>query len=136
MSNAENGARIKAWAGSGVGSGIVKNITFKNFIESKVDSPIVIDQVLSFLPLLSSFESLILMTCNLSAMKPPIAIVRNSLQTHTFKMSGSPSESPVFSLATIALHVPSVLPEQGAAPPSPHSIVRPVAGAAISTSTR
>ncbi|KAJ7676079.1 glycoside hydrolase family 28 protein [Mycena polygramma] len=44
MSNAQNGARIKAWAGSGVGSGIVKNITFNNFIESKVDNPVVIDQ--------------------------------------------------------------------------------------------
>ncbi|KAJ6460696.1 glycoside hydrolase family 28 protein [Mycena vitilis] len=44
MSNAENGARIKAFAGSGVGSGIVKNITFENFIESKVDNPVVIDQ--------------------------------------------------------------------------------------------
>ncbi|KAF7365548.1 putative exopolygalacturonase X [Mycena venus] len=44
MSNAQNGARIKAWAGSGVGSGIVKNVTFMNFIESKVDNPVVIDQ--------------------------------------------------------------------------------------------
>lgn len=44
MSNAQNGARIKAWAGPGVGSGIVKNITFKNFIESNVDNPVVIDQ--------------------------------------------------------------------------------------------
>ncbi|KAF9460727.1 glycoside hydrolase family 28 protein [Collybia nuda] len=44
MSNAQNGARIKAWAGPNVGSGIVKNVTFINFIESKVDHPIVIDQ--------------------------------------------------------------------------------------------
>lgn len=44
MSNAQNGARIKAWAGSGVGSGIVNNIVFENFIVSKVDNPIVIDQ--------------------------------------------------------------------------------------------
>ena len=44
MSNAENGARIKAFAGSGVGSGIVNNITFSNFIESAVDDPVVIDQ--------------------------------------------------------------------------------------------
>ncbi|KAG6813759.1 hypothetical protein H0H92_007711 [Tricholoma furcatifolium] len=44
MSDAENGARIKAWAGPDVGSGLVKNITFLNFIESKVDSPVVIDQ--------------------------------------------------------------------------------------------
>ncbi|KAF9012593.1 glycoside hydrolase family 28 protein [Cyathus striatus] len=44
MSNAANGARIKAWAGQNVGSGIVKNVTFENFIESKVDNPVVIDQ--------------------------------------------------------------------------------------------
>ncbi|KAK7035766.1 putative exopolygalacturonase X [Favolaschia claudopus] len=45
MSNAGNGARIKAWAGPNVGSGIVKNVTFENFIESNVDNPVVIDQV-------------------------------------------------------------------------------------------
>lgn len=45
MSNAQNGARIKAWAGPNVGSGIVKNVTFTNFIESKVGNPVVIDQV-------------------------------------------------------------------------------------------
>ncbi|PAV24275.1 glycoside hydrolase family 28 [Pyrrhoderma noxium] len=44
MSNAQNGARIKCWAGSGVGSGIVKNITFEHFIEDDVDHPVVIDQ--------------------------------------------------------------------------------------------
>ncbi|KAF7357457.1 Protein kinase domain-containing protein [Mycena sanguinolenta] len=44
MSNAENGARIKAFAGSGVGSGMVNNITFSGFIESAVDNPVVIDQ--------------------------------------------------------------------------------------------
>ncbi|TRM68985.1 glycoside hydrolase family 28 protein [Schizophyllum amplum] len=44
MSNAQNGARIKAWAGPDVGSGIVRNITFQNFIESEVDNPVVIDQ--------------------------------------------------------------------------------------------
>ncbi|KAL0961308.1 hypothetical protein HGRIS_006267 [Hohenbuehelia grisea] len=44
MSNAQNGARIKAWAGPGVGSGLVKNITFQNFNVDKVDNPIVIDQ--------------------------------------------------------------------------------------------
>ncbi|KAF7294697.1 Protein kinase domain-containing protein [Mycena indigotica] len=44
MSNAQNGARIKCWAGAGVGSGIVKNITFENFSEIKVDNPVVIDQ--------------------------------------------------------------------------------------------
>ncbi|KAJ7062368.1 pectin lyase fold/virulence factor [Mycena amicta] len=44
MSNAQNGARIKCWAGSGVGSGIVKNITFSGFIESKVDNPVIIGE--------------------------------------------------------------------------------------------
>ncbi|KDQ56478.1 glycoside hydrolase family 28 protein [Jaapia argillacea MUCL 33604] len=44
MANAENGARIKAFAGPNVGSGIVKNITFQNFVEFNVDYPIVIDQ--------------------------------------------------------------------------------------------
>ncbi|KAI0087084.1 glycoside hydrolase family 28 protein [Irpex rosettiformis] len=44
MSNAQNGARIKAWAGKNVGSGIVKNITFSFFTESNVDNPVVIDQ--------------------------------------------------------------------------------------------
>lgn len=45
MSNAQNGARIKAWAGEGVGSGLVKNITFDGFVETNVDNPVVIDQV-------------------------------------------------------------------------------------------
>ncbi|KAF7353683.1 Protein kinase domain-containing protein [Mycena venus] len=44
MSNAQNGARIKAWAGPNVGSGIVKNVTFENFVEFNVDNPVVIDQ--------------------------------------------------------------------------------------------
>ncbi|EIM80548.1 glycoside hydrolase family 28 protein [Stereum hirsutum FP-91666 SS1] len=44
MTNTENGARIKAWAGPDVGSGIVKNITFDHFFETKVDNPIIIDQ--------------------------------------------------------------------------------------------
>ncbi|KAJ3514488.1 hypothetical protein NLJ89_g2349 [Agrocybe chaxingu] len=44
MANAQNGARIKAWAGPNVGSGIVKNITFQNFIETAVDNPVIIDQ--------------------------------------------------------------------------------------------
>ncbi|KAJ7863468.1 glycoside hydrolase family 28 protein [Mycena olivaceomarginata] len=47
MINSGNGARIKAWAGSGVGSGIVKNITFTDFVDSKVDLPITIDQCYS-----------------------------------------------------------------------------------------
>jgi len=45
MTNAQNGARIKAWAGPNVGGGIVKNVTFDGFVESKVDNPVVIDQV-------------------------------------------------------------------------------------------
>jgi galacturan 1,4-alpha-galacturonidase len=44
MTNAQNGARIKAWAGQKVGSGIVKNITFENFFETAVDHPVIIDQ--------------------------------------------------------------------------------------------
>ncbi|KAJ3835545.1 pectin lyase fold/virulence factor [Lentinula raphanica] len=44
MSDAENGARIKAFAGDNVGSGMVQNITFQNFVVSDVDNPVVIDQ--------------------------------------------------------------------------------------------
>lgn len=47
MSNAENGARIKCWAGANVGSGIVRNVTFEHFMESNVDNPLIIDQVRS-----------------------------------------------------------------------------------------
>ena len=32
MSDAENGARIKAFAGPNVGSGIVKNVTYNHFV--------------------------------------------------------------------------------------------------------
>lgn len=52
MSNAQNGARIKAWAGAGVGSGIVKNVTFDLFFETDVDNPTIIDQVRTSFPLL------------------------------------------------------------------------------------
>ena len=45
MSDAQNGARIKCWAGQNVGSGIVQNITFENFVEDAVDNPVIIDQV-------------------------------------------------------------------------------------------
>ncbi|KAF8489679.1 glycoside hydrolase family 28 protein [Gautieria morchelliformis] len=44
MTNAQNGARIKCWAGSNVGSGSVKNVTFVDFIETNVDNPLIIDQ--------------------------------------------------------------------------------------------
>ncbi|KAJ7505741.1 pectin lyase fold/virulence factor [Mycena galericulata] len=42
--NAQNGARIKAFAGPGVGSGSVKNVTFSHFIETAVGNPVIIDQ--------------------------------------------------------------------------------------------
>jgi galacturan 1,4-alpha-galacturonidase len=58
ISDAENGARIKCWAGSGVGSGIVKNITFENFVVDAVDNPVVIDQV-SLPLLLETYSGLI-----------------------------------------------------------------------------
>jgi galacturan 1,4-alpha-galacturonidase len=48
MYNAENGARIKAFAGPGVGSGIVKNVSFSFFTEGNVDSPLIIDQVRTY----------------------------------------------------------------------------------------
>ncbi|TDL16537.1 glycoside hydrolase family 28 protein [Rickenella mellea] len=44
ISNAENGARIKAWAGKTVGSGIVKNITFSTFNQTNNQNPVIIDQ--------------------------------------------------------------------------------------------
>ncbi|KAH8596490.1 pectin lyase fold/virulence factor [Bisporella sp. PMI_857] len=43
MLNAENGARLKGWAGPNVGYGYIKNITFKNFYNYNVDWPIVLD---------------------------------------------------------------------------------------------
>ncbi|KAG5341509.1 hypothetical protein C0989_009870 [Termitomyces sp. Mn162] len=58
MSNAENGARIKAWAGPNVGSGIVENITFQNFIESEVDNPVIIDQHIRYLDRFSGGRNL------------------------------------------------------------------------------
>jgi len=54
MSNAQNGARIKAFGGSpdlnstaGGGTGFVRNVTFSNFEINKVDNPIIIDQCFS-----------------------------------------------------------------------------------------
>uniref|UniRef100_A0A0W0FB77 galacturonan 1,4-alpha-galacturonidase n=1 Tax=Moniliophthora roreri TaxID=221103 RepID=A0A0W0FB77_MONRR len=44
MTDARRGPRIKAWAGADVGSGIVRNITFMNFVVENVDNPVVIDQ--------------------------------------------------------------------------------------------
>ena len=45
MTKGQNGARIKAFAGPNVGSGIVKNVTFENMFETAVDHPVIIDQV-------------------------------------------------------------------------------------------
>lgn len=43
MYNAQNGARIKAFAGPGVGSGLVKNISFGFFTEGNVNNPLIVD---------------------------------------------------------------------------------------------
>jgi len=43
MLNAQNGARLKGWAGPNVGYGYIKNVTFKNFYNENVDWPIVLD---------------------------------------------------------------------------------------------
>ncbi|KAF8864013.1 pectin lyase-like protein [Acephala macrosclerotiorum] len=43
MLNAQNGARLKAWAGPNVGYGYISNITYKNFYNFNVDWPIVLD---------------------------------------------------------------------------------------------
>ncbi|CAG8979430.1 hypothetical protein HYALB_00013438 [Hymenoscyphus albidus] len=43
MLNAQNGARLKGWAGPNVGYGFIQNITFKNFYNFNVDWPIVLD---------------------------------------------------------------------------------------------
>jgi len=43
MLNAQNGARLKSWAGPNVGYGYIKNITYKNFYNYNVDWPIVLD---------------------------------------------------------------------------------------------
>jgi len=53
MYNAENGARIKAFAGQGVGSGIVKNVSYSFFTEGNVDNPLIIDQVSTYLRIVS-----------------------------------------------------------------------------------
>lgn len=49
MYNAQNGARIKAFAGPGVGSGLVKNISFGFFTEGNVNNPLIVDQVCAHL---------------------------------------------------------------------------------------
>ncbi|OJJ53329.1 hypothetical protein ASPSYDRAFT_525516 [Aspergillus sydowii CBS 593.65] len=42
--NGENGARLKAWAGEGVGYGRINNITYKNIHIENTDYPILLDQ--------------------------------------------------------------------------------------------
>ncbi|KZV88954.1 pectin lyase-like protein, partial [Exidia glandulosa HHB12029] len=44
ISNAQNGARIKVWAGPGVGSGRVNNVTYENVVVNNVDNPLIFDQ--------------------------------------------------------------------------------------------
>ena len=96
MSNAQNGARIKAWAGSGVGSGIVKNITFEGFVESNVDNPVVIDQCYmtsDFLDLVTMVEELLDLDYEVRRVPPP----------------PSPALLPARSLSTERLGHPALL---------------------------
>jgi galacturan 1,4-alpha-galacturonidase len=44
LSIAQNGARLKAWAGPNVAYGRIRNITFKDFYIQNTDNPIVLDQ--------------------------------------------------------------------------------------------
>ncbi|KZV86154.1 pectin lyase-like protein [Exidia glandulosa HHB12029] len=44
ISNAQNGARIKVWAGPNVGSGRVNNVTYENVVVNNVDNPLIFDQ--------------------------------------------------------------------------------------------
>jgi len=44
IANAQNGARIKVWAGTGVGSGRVNNILYENVVVQNVDNPLIFDQ--------------------------------------------------------------------------------------------
>ncbi|KAH8827874.1 glycoside hydrolase family 28 protein [Flagelloscypha sp. PMI_526] len=44
MHKASNGCRIKAWAGADRGSGIVRNITYLNFVSDAISQPLTIDQ--------------------------------------------------------------------------------------------
>lgn len=85
MTKAQNGARIKAWAGPNVGSGIVKNITFQNFVESAVDNPVVIDQVRE--PFFFQFSRHI-NAIDISATWRTPRPARNFLPTHLFKTFG------------------------------------------------
>ncbi|KAJ5808673.1 hypothetical protein N7474_009942 [Penicillium riverlandense] len=42
--NGQNGARLKAWAGQGVGYGRINNITYRNIHIENTDNPVVLDQ--------------------------------------------------------------------------------------------
>lgn len=42
--NGQNGARLKAWAGPGVGYGYISNITYEDIHVENTDNPIVLDQ--------------------------------------------------------------------------------------------
>ena len=88
MSNAENGARIKAFAGPNVGSGIVKNVTFSHFSESNVDNPLIIDQVSDKL---FEMERILKSILFRSATKRRQQIARHFRQMSTYKMLYSTS---------------------------------------------
>lgn len=89
MTNAQNGARIKAWAGKDVGSGIVKNITFEHFVESNVDNPLIVDQVCMLFYLLVCVA---LTNIILSATRRMQTNVRSIPRTLTYRMLFSRSE--------------------------------------------
>lgn len=84
MTNASDGARIKAWAGPSVGAGIVKNITFIGFFETNVGNPIVIDQVW---PSLNRRYFSLIPTPSVTSHLPPT--VPHTLRTRTSKMFAS-----------------------------------------------
>ncbi|KAG0639891.1 putative exopolygalacturonase B [Tuber brumale] len=44
MLNAQNGARLKAWAGPNVGYGRISNVTYNGFHVDKVDYPLILNQ--------------------------------------------------------------------------------------------
>jgi len=44
IANAQNGARVKVWAGPGVGSGRVNSIVYENVVTINVDNPLIFDQ--------------------------------------------------------------------------------------------
>ena len=97
MSNAQNGARIKAWAGKNVGSGLVKNITFTNFTETNVDNPVIIDQVCLQANAVNAVFLISRRSYTLSATRRPPPTARSTPQTPSSKTSGltgEPSNRP------------------------------------------